>query len=1084
MKTVTIIKRSTKRHIYLTIVALYVILASLYVGISAYYQKQTRDILVKQAVNQSNQKIHSKFNSISSAFVQVSTLSINNSFFTHALKNNNKESIKAFLDPFAHELINPIGAFMVLYDTNENPTYQYNYNSHDVIIEFDNNDASESSMSQSFLLASDGLYYYTKKRIEGYGMLVVGIRDDHGLDFINDEDLSFFTLIDTSKVPAIPNSLFDERINGFVIRSINNQRFGAFINENFGLEYSAKSKIFTHNNKHFAVSTVSKYYLPNGTLAASSNIAVDITEYHDAYINSLIFGNIIVISILLVIILIISLTHKRIFNFITDLRVNFEERFYYRSKEVIDNNNVLNQIFNSTSNGVRIIDNNFNVIRVNDAFVNISGFAKTEIEGRKCFEVFPSTSCYTDDCPLEQAKKKRRSIQKNETRFKKNGESLVAHYQAKSFFNNKNEFAGIIEDFKDITYYVNQKEKDQAIQQQFEALLNSMPVGVFIRDFDGNMHYQNSYINKAFGRLSLSNININDTLPKEQVKRFLNEDALLKRLGAVAIEEQLTDNNGIERTYVTHKFKFLGPNKTPLVGGISIDISKRKQAEHNYYVLTKAINNLPVAVLITSPKGIIEFSNPEFSEINLSGKSNIIGEQFIGFKEDCPDPHLCTAIADALYGKVHQCEISMNTKSGDIKWYSLSVAPVFNRHSDVAHIVFVFNDISERKTYEKDITIAKSQAEESERLKTAFLSNLSHEIRTPLNAIQGFSTLLNSNQVTDEDKCKLPKELEKHSNTLLEIINDLIDISAIETNQFTITLSECQLNKMLVDIFNDFSSTIPQKNLKTHIKLGVAEESFTVLVDPNRLSQVVRHLLSNAIKFTKDGFIEFGYIFKDPKTLLFYFIDTGVGLSEQEQHFIFDPFRQADDSNTRDFNGLGLGLAISKHIIERLGGKIWVNSHKNQGSTFYFTLPYVPVREKFEEYTPPKNKLASFDWDSKTILLADDTDSNYKFVQTLIKPTGANLLWAKNGQEAIDLVKNNNSIDLILMDLVMPEVDGFEAAKEIKRIDSNVKIVCQTAYPSPENQKAWFDSGMDEFLAKPIAGYKMMQVIDEFISKN
>ncbi|MFP4555519.1 MAG: ATP-binding protein [Bacteroidales bacterium] len=1084
VKTVSVIKRSTKRYIYLTIILLYVILSSLYIGVSAYHLKRTRDILVNQAVNQSNQKIYSKFNSINTAFVQLSTLSTNNDFFTKVLESNDREAIKSFLDPFAQELIRPIGAFMVLYDSSENLTYQYNYNDHEVIVEFNSNDSTETGMSESFLLASDGLYYYTKKQIEGYGMLILGIRDDKGLAFINDENLAFFTIIDTNIVSNPSHNINGERLKSYVIRTVNSKHLASLKREDLLLDYSGENKIFNQNSKYYTISTVSKYYMPDGTLAASSNLVVDISDHYNAYIRSLIYGNIIVLSILLLVILTISLAHKRIFSFITDLRTNFEERFYERSKEIIDTNRVLHQIFNSTTNGVRIIDCNFNVIRVNDAFVSTSGFARSELEDKKCFEVFPSTSCYTDNCPLYQIKRRKETIQRNEMRFKKCGKRLTCMYQAKPFYNNNKEFSGIIEDFKDITYYADEKEKDKQMQDQFENLLNAMPVGVFVRDFKGNMHYQNSYINKAFGRVSLEKINISDSLPKEQAKRFLNEDAMVSRLGNIAIEEQLTDNNGIERTYVTHKFKFIGPNKTPLVGGISIDISKRKQAEHNYYVLTKAINNLPVGVLITSPKGIVEFFNPEFNKINLPTKSNKIGEQFICFTEEYPDPHFKRAINDALYGNVHQCELSIKSKQFDVKWYSLSVAPVLNRHSQVAHIVFVFNDVTERKKYEKDITIAKTQAEESERLKTAFLSNLSHEIRTPLNAIQGFSTLLNSTDVSDEDKRKLPKELEKHSNSLLEIINDLIDISAIETNQFSITLTECQLNKLLVRTFNDFRRNIPNKNLKTHIKLGVAEDSFTVLVDPQRLSQVIHHLLSNAIKFTKSGFIEFGYIFKDPKTLLFYFIDTGVGLSQKEQEFIFDPFRQADDSNTRDFNGLGLGLAIAKNIVERHGGKIWVNSQKGQGATFYFTLPYVPVREKFEEYVPSKNTLSNFKWNNKTILLADDADSNYKFIQALIKPTGANLLWAKNGREAIDLVKSSNSIDLILMDIVMPEVDGFEAAKKIKSIDGNVKIVCQTAYPSPENRKAWFDCGMDEFLAKPIASYKMMEVIDEFISNN
>ena len=746
------------------------------------------------------------------------------------------------------------------------------------------------------------------------------------------------------------------------------------------------------------------------------------------------------------------------------------------------NNFELDQIFNSTTNGIRIIDTQFNVLKLNEAFCRITGIPFKEEINDKCYESFPSSSCHTSNCPLEQIKHGEEQVEKQEVRFNRNNERVICQYRAKPFYENNGGLIGIIEDFKDITELNIAQESQLKTQKQFESLLNSMPVGVFIRDFEGNMFYQNTYMDKAFGAFNFERKNIKYVFPSNQVDRFIEEDKVVDKYGSVIVEEQLIDGNGIERTYVTHKFKFLGSKNQFLIGGVSIDITKRKHAEHNYYVLSKAINNSPIGVIITSPDGVIEFCNPEFAKLATKSKEELNGTIFPVFIEIVNNP-LALGVSKALLGTVYQEEKCLRIYSNESRWYAISIAPVYNKKGDVAHLIFIFDDITQRKEYEKEMTIARNKAEESDRLKTAFLSNLSHEIRTPLNAILGFSSLLNNPTISEQEKLEIPALLSIHSNELLEIINDIIDVSAIETNQLTIKKTECKLNSLLTKTFTDFIQSNKKQSLKTYIKLGVSEETFTILTDPDRLSQVVRHLLSNAVKFTSSGFIEFGYTFKDANTLLFYIIDTGVGLSEEETSIIFNPFRQVDDSKTRNFNGLGLGLAISKHIIERLGGKIWVNSTKNEGSTFYFTLPYIPIRAKFNEYTPPVKNGIKFDWTHKTIMVADDIDSNFMFIQTLLKPTGANLLWAKNGKEAINMAQNKE-IDLVLMDIVMPEVDGFEATKQIKLLKNHIPIICQTAYPSPENQKAGIESGMDKFLAKPIAAYDMLIAIDEYIAKN
>ena len=246
---------------------------------------------------------------------------------------------------------------------------------------------------------------------------------------------------------------------------------------------------------------------------------------------------------------------------------------------------------------------------------------------------------------------------------------------------------------------------------------------------------------------------------------------------------------------------------------------------------------------------------------------------------------------------------------------------------------------------------------------------------------------------------------------------------------------------------------------------------------------MVSYLISNALKFTETGFIEFGYTFKDPETLMFYVLDTGTGIDVEKQKTLFSPFRQADDSTTRKVGGLGLGLAISKHIIEKLGGEIWFTSTPGSGSTFYFTIPYIPVQSKFENkaFISERRK---YNWSNRTILVADDIDTNFKLIKAALKSTNANLIWARNGMEAIQIVKDNPKIDLVLMDLVMPDVDGFEATRQIKAMKKSIPVICQTAYPEKENLQQTERCGFDSFLAKPIKITGMLRTIDSFITNN
>ncbi len=385
----------------------------------------------------------------------------------------------------------------------------------------------------------------------------------------------------------------------------------------------------------------------------------------------------------------------------------------------------------------------------------------------------------------------------------------------------------------------------------------------------------------------------------------------------------------------------------------------------------------------------------------------------------------------------------------------------------------------------QDLEIAKEKAEESDRLKSSFLANMSHEIRTPMNAIIGFSNLMDDETVERENKAELTSLIKKNSNTLLNLIDDIIDIAKIESNQLEITKKNCFINAIFKDLLLDFEEIINSNpNVTVKIQEPQLFNKVEIFTDPFRLQQVLKHLISNALKFTEKGVIEFGYemIHAKSNEIKFYVKDTGIGLSQEQQTQIFSRFTKIENNKKKIYRGAGLGLTITKNLVEMLGGKMIVESEVNKGSTFYFTLPYhkIEIKEKTQDQSKPAN--AKFNWSNKSILVAEDEESNFKFLQMVIRKTGAKIIWAKTGKQAIQMCKNNN-IDLILMDIKMPEMDGLEAIKEIRKHDSKISIIVQSAFSMPEDRNLSFDAGANDFISKPIGTEKLLRVIDKQLNE-
>ena len=391
----------------------------------------------------------------------------------------------------------------------------------------------------------------------------------------------------------------------------------------------------------------------------------------------------------------------------------------------------------------------------------------------------------------------------------------------------------------------------------------------------------------------------------------------------------------------------------------------------------------------------------------------------------------------------------------------------------------------ERKRYEENLLTALDAAQESDRMKTVFLANMSHELRTPLNAIIGFSDVINEDWPIDEI-VKFNKIINESGKHLLSIVEDIFDVTLIETGETKLEKEDVELFSILDNVQNIIKTEqqkLNKKNLNITLKIPQEDKYLVIHTDPSKLQQILINLLKNALKFTHKGHINYGYkkiANQDEPKLLFYVEDSGIGVPENQQEFVFDVFRQVEDSSTRTYGGTGLGLAISKKLTELLGGEIWLESEFGKGTVFYFTIPFEKsgIADNISKAEIKTNTGNS----KKTVLIVEDIKSSYELLKMVLEKKGINTLRAKNGKEAIKNCNENLDIDLVLMDINMPVMNGYEATKQIKKNKPNLPIIAQTAYAIAGDRKKSIDAGCDDYITKPIKKEKLFEMIGKYFS--
>jgi len=414
-------------------------------------------------------------------------------------------------------------------------------------------------------------------------------------------------------------------------------------------------------------------------------------------------------------------------------------------------------------------------------------------------------------------------------------------------------------------------------------------------------------------------------------------------------------------------------------------------------------------------------------------------------------------------------ETAVTTKTRNVLWIQTTLSP-FIRSGKIVKIIAIDSDITSLKAYEKELVTAKEKAVESDRLKTAFLSNMSHEIRTPLNGIMGFSQLLNRSEIGKEEMNSYLGIIMTCGEQLMRIIDDILEISLIESNQLKVFPVEFELRTFIREVtefFDTYKTTINKGHIELKAELDIKDNEYVIVSDPFRLKQVLANLVKNGFKFTKEGHIKIGIYPKDD-FLYFYVQDTGISIDPVKKDVIFERFRQGEETLSRKYGGSGLGLSISKGIIEVLGGAIWVDTSYKNGFKIYFTIPLVTSR--MEIIKKEKNKVL-YNIDEKIkdkeILIVEDHDFSYKLLHEILSPYKPRLSWALNGREAVDLARKNH-YDLVLMDINLPEMDGIQATKEIRKFSPGLPIIVQTAHAMESELAKIYASGCNDLMSKPI----------------
>jgi len=777
-----------------------------------------------------------------------------------------------------------------------------------------------------------------------------------------------------------------------------------------------------------------------------------------------------------------------------NLRVS-NKQFKKKNEALIRSEDQYKVLIDQAADGIFIGDANGKLLNVNNSGVKLTGYSVDELIGSDLAELFYKTSksqkSILDSADIGRANTSERLL------LRKDGTRVPVEINIKTLSDGR-----VHAIFRDISERKAAEEQLKQNEIRFRSLFENMGnnVAIFEVAEDGK-----DFIFKNFNSAAekLENIKRSEIIGKSAALVFptLVEYKMLDSFRKVWKTGEPTNtpiiiyDNDDRILSWTENFIYRLPSNEIVV--IYDDVTERKKAEYDllktkerYRIATQETRVAVWERNLLNNKGhadpvlfeILGFQIPEIEDSFSIWKNYIHPEDLDNIMK------LNQQLKD---GQVKEMNIKFRATDhrGNIRWFVDKGVALKNENGETVKLIGTISDITQQQVIEEQLILAKEKAEEADNLKSAFLANMSHEIRTPMNGILGFSDLLMSEDTTPQEQKNYIEIIYQSGKQLLNIINDILDISKIEVGQIQIHEENCSLNEMLNELQGLLKPTIQsKKGIKLEVHKELSDNESLVITDGYRVRQILTNLINNAIKFTSKGYVEFGYMLMPADELAenkapyiqFYVKDTGIGIPESKREIIFDRFRQSDESHTRKFGGTGLGLAISKGFVDLLGGNIWHDSIEKSGSTFFFTIPYKAGHPNALNKIEAKFN-SNYAWQKKSLLIVEDDEPSYQYLSRILKKTGIEIIRATSGYEAVVICDKQRHIDLVLMDIQLPGMNGYQATQRIKEICPDLPIIAQTAHALQEDKQKSLDAGCIDYISKPIKRQILLAKIEKIL---